>query len=170
MRRFGLLLPLWLAACATAPLPSDAPTASAGAGANAPAARLSALARRRLASHHLQPIETRALNAHADCAFRDETGYRGSLELEVKAATVNRFVAEVDIPKRGRCQFRLDDFRQSGNSPILLTSRATSCQVNLWEQGRRVTVAFRDCRTECSGDAVDYLWPILVDNRKGQCS
>lgn len=163
-RRLILLLPLWLAACATAPTPT------AGTGANTPSTKLSALARARLASHHLQPIETRALNARADCAFRDETGYRGRLELEVKAATVNRFAAQVDIPERGRCEFQLDDFRQSGTSPVSLTARATSCQVNLWEQGRRVTVAFRDCRAECSGDAADYLWPILVDNRKGQCS
>jgi hypothetical protein len=119
----------------------------------------------------MKPIPTRPLSARADCSFRDEMGYAGRLELDVDKAEVRRFNARVDIPRRGSCQFALENFRQTTSSPtVVLSSRQSSCKVNFWEQADQVTVAFRDCRAECSGNSVDYLWPILVDNSKGQCS
>jgi hypothetical protein len=97
-------------------------------------------------------------------------GYGGRLNLDVKNAAVKRFDAQVNIPKRGTCRFQLRDFEQTQTAPVQLTSNQTGCKVHMWEQADQVTVAFRDCRSECSGDSVDYLWPILVDNRKGRCS
>jgi hypothetical protein len=124
-----------------------------------------------LANRNLKPIETRRLNTKASCDFRDPTGYRGKLRLDVKEASVKSFEANVDVPKRGSCNFRLKDFNQTHSDPIvILSARQGDCKVRLWEQENQVTVAFRDCRTECSGTSVDYLWPILVDNRKGSCS
>jgi hypothetical protein len=124
-----------------------------------------------LANRTLKPIETRPLNAKAKCSFRDQTGYRGRLQLDVKAATVKHFEARVDVPKQGSCAFKLADFTQTDSDPnVVLSSRQGNCKVSLWEQGNQVTVAFRDCRSECSGGAFEYLWPILVDNRKGRCS
>jgi len=124
-----------------------------------------------LANRDLKPMPVRPLNAKANCRFRDETGYRGRMNLDVKDARVARFDARVDVPKRGSCRFELKDFRQTGRLPaVVLAGKKSGCIVSLWEQGDQVTVAFRDCRAECSGDSVDYLWPILVDNRKGSCS
>lgn len=124
-----------------------------------------------LAKRGLKPIDGRALNAKASCSFRDDTGYAGRLDLAVSDARVELLDARVDVPKRGSCEFRLADFRQTESLPIVvLASQRTSCKVSLWEQGTQVTVAFRDCRTECGGDAVNYLWPILVDSQKGSCS
>lgn len=176
--RAALLLLAVLAGCATAPeappaasvppTPAPAPVAKP-----APAARpqlsketLAYLSRRKLA-----PISGGALNARADCNFRDDNGYRGQLQLAVRESTVEQLDARVDVPKHGSCQFRLVDFRQTETQPIVvLAARQSNCKVSLWEQGNQVTVAFRDCRTECGGQAVDYLWPILVDNRNGSCS
>ena len=124
-----------------------------------------------LANRHLKPIETRPLNAKASCGFRDPTGYRGKLQLDVKEASVKRFQANVDVPKRGTCRFQLTDFKQVENEPIVvLAAKKGECKVRFWEQEHQVTVAFRDCKAECSGNSVEYLWPILVDNRKGSCS
>lgn len=124
-----------------------------------------------LANRTLKPLPERPLNARAKCNFRDETGYRGRLNLAVKGARVEHFDARIDMPNRGSCNFRLADFRQTEGQPtVVLAARGSDCKVSLWEQGDRVTVAFRDCREECSGSSAEYLWPILVDNRKGSCS
>jgi len=164
-----------LAGCATAPPPTPPPTpmpAPAPAPQvvpKTPELKKETLAL--LAKRGLTPITGRALNASTSCNFRDDTGYAGRLELVVRDARVEQLEARVDVPNRGSCQFRLADFRQTESLPIVvLASQRTSCKVSVWEQGDQVTVAFRDCRAECGGDAVNYLWPILVDSRKGSCS
>ncbi len=173
--RLALLLAV-LAGCATAPQPPPPPATTAPAaeppapqGPVQPALRQDTL--KHLANRNLKPIPTRPLNAKASCSFKDETGYRGQLQLDVKAAKVEKLHARVEVPKQGNCSFRLADFRQTDTLPIVvLAAKKGACKVSLWEQGDQVTVAFRDCRAECGGNAVDYLWPILVDNRKGSCS
>lgn len=173
-RLAALLLAALLAACATPePPPPVAAVPPAEPAPPPPAAkpepRRDTL--KHLAHRSLKPIPTRPLNARAKCAFRDETGYRGRLSLDVREAGVKRFAARVDVPKRGRCSFDLKDFRQAETLPtVVLAARRSDCKVSLWEQGDQVTVAFRDCRAECSGSSAEYLWPILVDNRKGSCS
>jgi hypothetical protein len=171
-RAAALLAVALLAGCATpeppppVAVPAPAPPAPPAA---APEPRQDKL--KHLANRHLKPMPVRPLNAKASCSFKDETGYRGRLRLDVKEAAVKRLEASVDVPKRGRCSFDLKDFRQAETLPtVVLAARKSDCKVSLWEQGDQVTVAFRDCRAECSGDSVDYLWPILVDNRKGSCS
>lgn len=171
----SLLLLAVLAGCAT-PEPPPAPTAIAPPAerpalpaTGKPELRQDTL--KHLANRNLKPIPTRPLTAKASCSFKDETGYRGQLQLDVKGAKVERLNARVDVPNQGSCNFRLADFRQTETLPIVvLAGRQSDCKVSLWEQGEQVTVAFRDCRAECSGGSADYLWPILVDNRKGSCS
>ncbi|MDX9995744.1 MAG: hypothetical protein RBS28_10515 [Rhodocyclaceae bacterium] len=166
-----------LAGCATAPEPPAPPVAApAPVPAPAPQAAPQGPVLKKetvalLARRGLKPITGRALNAKARCSFRDDTGYAGRLDLSVRDARVEALEARVDVPRRGSCNFRLADFRQTESLPIVvLASPRTPCKVSLWEQGEQVTVAFRDCRAECGGDAVNYLWPILVDNQKGSCS
>jgi len=171
-RAAALLVVALLAGCATpeppppVAVPAPAPPAPP---AGAPEPRQDKL--KHLANRHLKPMPVRPLNAKASCSFKDETGYRGRLRLDVKEAAVKRLEASVDVPKRGSCRFKLADFRQTDSQPaVVLAARKGDCKIRLWEQEDQVTVAFRDCRAECSGDSVDYLWPILVDNRKGSCS
>lgn len=173
-----VLMPALLVGC-TAPAPTPVPTPppaptpmpapSHPATPKTPELKKETLAY--LARRGLKPHTGNALNARASCSFRDDTGYAGQLELAVRDARVERLEARVDVPKRGSCQFRLADLRQTESLPIVvLASQKSACKVSLWEQGHQVTVAFRDCRAECSGDAVNYLWPILVNSAQGTCS
>ena len=174
MRCWAVLLSLLLAACATpeppVPVPPAARAEPEAPPSPPPPERRPNAVLKHLANRDLKPIPTRPLNAKASCAFHDQMGYGGRLNLDVKNAAVKRFDAQVNIPKRGTCRFQLRDFEQTQTAPVQLTSNQTGCKVHMWEQADQVTVAFRDCRSECSGDSVDYLWPILVDNRKGRCS
>lgn len=116
------------------------------------------------------PIPTRPLNVAADCSFKDPTGYRGAMKLRVANAEVRSFEARVDVPGRGVCRFALQEFRQVATLPnVALKAIASSCVVYMWEQGRRVTVAFNGCQDKCSGDSYAYLWPILTDASTGGC-
>lgn len=117
------------------------------------------------------PIPTRALNVRADCKFQDESGYNGTMTLTVEQARVQTFAANVNIPRRGNCKFDLKNFRQTREMPnVVLTHLSDRCIVHVWEQGKRVTVAFQQCQKMCSGNAWEGLWPILTDTRDGSCA
>jgi hypothetical protein len=112
-----------------------------------------------------------ALNVRTECRFKDETGYGGSLDLQVVDANIKRLKAEVTIPKRGVCRFDLAKFRQTRTLPSpVLSAKDTKCRIFVWEQGDTVTVAFHACQASCTGTAFSYLWPILVYRKKGECA
>jgi hypothetical protein len=116
-------------------------------------------------------IPTRPLNVKADCAFRDPTGYRGAMRLQVADAQVRQFEATVTVPAHGSCSFALREFQQIAQMPNpVLKHRTNGCEVRVWEQGQRVTVAFVRCRDNCtSRGAFERLWPILTDVGNGSC-
>lgn len=117
------------------------------------------------------PIPVRALNVSTECAFKDEIGTHGSLNLRIEDADVKRFTAQVTIPKRGVCNFDLAGFRQTAKLPTpVLSGGDSACRIYVWEQGNAVTVAFSACHAYCTADAYDYLWPILVDRKSGTCA
>jgi len=174
-RLAGLGLMTLLAACATtdrpptvAPPPTP-PAEPPKAEAWQPPVIDEAAALKELMANSPKPIPTRPLNVKTQCKFSDPTGYRGSLSLQVTDAAVQKFEAEVTIPKRGICRFALKDFAQAEHLPNVRLA-ADACSVHMWEQGARTTVAFTGCAAQCSGEAFDYLWPILVDTKRGQCS
>lgn len=116
------------------------------------------------------PLPIRALNVRSDCSFTDETGYNGEMKLRVVSGLVQEFSARVTHPKHGSCRFALDEFRQVKDLPIVeLKGERSRCTVRMWEQGRQVAVAFSACNSNCSGNAADYLWPILADAFNGTC-
>lgn len=116
-------------------------------------------------------IATRPINVKADCSFKDPSGYRGTMKLQVADAQVRQFEATVNVPDHGSCSFALRDFSQTAQMPNpVLRHRSNGCEVRLWEQGQRVTVAFLRCRANCSSHgAFERLWPILADAGNGSC-
>ena len=150
------------------PAPRVEPKAEPRVEPRAEPVPLSERTRRLLASRGLQPIENRPLDVRVDCAFRDETGYGGRLDLDVREASVKRFAATVNIPQRGQCRFALADFRQTTTRPnVTLAGTPGGCTVRMWEQGDQVAVAFNACQSQCDAGTFEYLWPILVEG--GRC-
>lgn len=173
--RPALLFPLaFLGACTTPPPVSEAPVAvvaTPSAPEVAPEAPQVPPVAAKARAKKPGPIPTRALNLKTECHFRNETGYNGELKITVEEARVSAFEARVNIPQRGSCIFKLKNFRQTRELPtVQLSHRDNRCVVHLWEQGERVTVAFQQCQAMCSGQAWEYLWPILAYRGDGSCA
>lgn len=161
----GGIIATILAGCATPPPPAE-PLPDNVASEPPPADKYDfSRPLKHLNGRNLKPIPTRPLNVAGNCTFRDPTGYRGNIQLQVKEAEVKRFTAKVDVPKKGSCQFALKDFRQVETLPQVRLAAADGCSVRMWEQDKKVTVAFNGCQAQCSGEAVDYLWPIQLERR-----
>lgn len=163
-----------IGACATPEPPAPPPAASEPAPAPTPKAekpRIESQPLKHLAGRNLKPMPIRPLNVKTRCTFRDEvTGTRGRLDLQVHEDEVQRFAAEVDIPKHGVCRFDMKDFAQDkGRHPVTLNGNGSGCAVRVWEQASRVTVAFSECAAKCERNAHEYLWPILIDGKTGRC-
>lgn len=180
MRRW--LLPLAVATgllggCVTAPESTREPRPETPARKEAPREKkvepgLSAEAQRALARRGIKPHETKPLSVVSKCRHVDEIGTATRLDLRVEAGAVEALDAEVAIKGRGRCNFRLADFRQEGRAPsaLLRHAREPKCTVQLWwEQQDKMALAFNGCPKSCEGNAFEYLWPILVEPKTGQC-
>ena len=111
------------------------------------------------------------LNVRADCSARDETGYVETIKLAVQGGQVGLLEAKFDVPRRGSCQFRLTDFRQTRMEPHveMQSASGSACTVRMWEQASRVTVAFSDCQEKCTRGAFDYVWPVELNAADGAC-
>ncbi|MBS0542613.1 MAG: hypothetical protein JSR40_02595 [Proteobacteria bacterium] len=147
----------WLGAVATAMLAAACATPSLepGVGVARPGGRL-------------QPMPLRPLDVRADCSFTDEVGYGARAMLDVSYAEVKAFSATVNVPRRGSC--RIDgEFAQVRRTPHVELRARDGCTVSMWEQGEQVTVAFTNCASRCTAGTFDYVWPIIVDRRTGQC-
>ncbi len=177
-RVYALLAAVLLGACAAPePLPETAPEPVSieptriEKQARPKPERIESQPLKHLANRNLKPMPIRALNVQTKCAFHDEIGTRGKLDLLVKNAEVQRFSAEVNIAKRGICRFEMKNFQQTATLPaVLLSDSRNDCRVRMWEQEKSVTVAFNGCEAQCSGESFSYLWPILIDTRNGRCS
>ena len=165
-----LLLVLLIGACAT-PEPAPQPTPPEPLAKPEPEVAPPTVAAVPVPKKKPGPIPIRPLNVKADCIFRDETGYGGTMKLAIEQARVQSFQASVNIPRRGSCKFDLKNFRQTREMPnVVLSHLSDRCVVHVWEQGERVTVAFQQCQKMCSGNAWEGLWPILTDTRNGTCA
>ena len=174
----ALGIALILGACATPPAPEAPrrePEAKAAVRPAPPPPRpagLSAEAQRALARRGIQPHDTAAVSVSSQCSHVDQIGTATRLQLAVDAGDVSDFRADVAIKGRGRCSFALADFRQEARAPqvLLRHARDNTCTVRMWrEQTEKITIAFNGCQQSCEGKAFDYLWPILVESKTGQC-
>lgn len=179
MRRWlaSLAVGLLFAGCATPPPDSD-PTpgpAAAKPSTSRPSRQpgLSAEAQRALARRGIKQHDTSPVSVTSRCSHVDEIGTSTKLNLQVDDGDVRDFQANVAIKGRGTCRFALSDFRQESATPQVLLRHAkdNKCTVRMWrEQSEKITIAFTGCHKSCEGKAFDYLWPILVESKSGQCS
>jgi len=117
------------------------------------------------------PAPQSGLTLNANCSGRDESGYVESLRLQLANGNVTSFEARLDIPKRGSCSYRLEEFRQTRRTPYveLLATSGSACAVRVWQQGDRVTVAPTDCAEKCTRGAFEYAWPMDLRAPGGGC-
>ncbi|MBL8405593.1 MAG: hypothetical protein JNL16_13695 [Dechloromonas sp.] len=173
-----LAVVLLLASCATPPPESEQQPAEPAASkppSSRPARQpgLSAEAQRALARRGIKQHDTSPVSVTSRCSHVDEIGTATKLNLQVDDGDVRDFQANVAIKGRGACRFALPDFRQETATPqvLLRHARDSKCTVRMWrEQGEKITIAFTGCHKSCEGKAFDYLWPILVESKTGQCS
>lgn len=171
----ALLFGLLLAGCAETPKAPeersvvDAPAEEIPVVEEVPKFKNSTL--KYLANRNLKPQPTRPLNVRSRCSHRDAIGTQTRLDLLVKEATVKAFSAQVSMKGHGTCSFNLADFEQVEKMPqaLLRHRKQSDCLVRMWEQGPKVTIAFNSCPKSCDGQAFDYLWPIMVEAKSGQC-
>lgn len=156
--RLGALAAAVLLSACTLPMlpPSDAPVSD------------EVLASPSSAGKRLRPMPWRPLDVRADCRFSDEAGYVTRITLDVAQSKVRTFNADVEIPRRGSCRFH-GPFTQTREKPSVQLRAPDGCTVDIFEQGKDVTVGFANCASRCSRGAFDYLWPIIVDRTNGQC-
>lgn len=113
----------------------------------------------------MKPVDIKA-----DCAWKDENGYNGQMKLLAADNVVSSFNATVTHPQHGTCRFDFADFRQTQKTPnVELKASKSPCTVRMWTQGQQVSVAFSKCKSMCTGNAMDYLWPILANAKTGSC-
>lgn len=124
-----------------------------------------------LANRNLKPQPTRPLNVKSKCSHKDAIGTTTQLDLLVKESLVKNFTAQVTMKGYGACRFNLSDFEQVEKmpQPLLRHKKDQGCQVRMWEQGAKMTIAFNSCPKACDGDAFSYLWPIMVEEKSGRC-
>jgi hypothetical protein len=124
-----------------------------------------------LANRNIKPQPTRPLNVRSRCTHKDAIGTQTRLDLLVKEAEVKTFAIQVSMKGHGSCRFDLNDFDQVEKMPqaLLRHKRHSDCLVRMWEQGPKVTIAFNSCSKSCDGEAFEYLWPIMVETKSGQC-
>lgn len=124
-----------------------------------------------LANRNLKPQPTRPLNVRSKCSHKDAIGTSTRLDLLVKESLVRNFSAQVTMKGHGACHFNLSDFEQIEKmpQPLLRHKKDEDCQVRMWEQDARMTIAFNSCPKACEGDAFSYLWPIMVEAKSGRC-
>lgn len=172
-RIWFLLVLLLLSACAEVEVEKEepAPVAEELPPSPPPEEKMESQPLKYLLGRNLKPHPTRPLNVKSRCSVRDAVGTQTNLNLLVKNAEVKTFSAKVSIPKRGTCRFDLKDFQQAERLPqaLLKASNGSGCQVRMWEEGTRVTLAFNNCPQSCEGDAFSYLWPIMVEAKTGRC-
>ena len=156
-RLLGIGLIVLAASCATPPPPPPPPPPPKEKPAPPPPPR------------KVEKPKAKRLNLANECRFKNITGYNGDAKLDVAESRVRHFQAKVNIPRRGRCRFEHKDFKQVRYAPHVELASDNGCKIRMWEQGRKFTVAFADCKRHCSGSAADYLWPILMDKPTGKC-
>ena len=157
-----------LGACTTVQLPPSQPETDPSTGTvTVPASK----DKESRPKGKLQPIPVTPINLSTSCQINDGLKTTGTMQAELKQSKVLAFSADLAIAGKGMCQFNLSQFHQTDTLPIVkLKSNTTACQVFMWTQYDNVTVAFNQCQSQCTGNAFDYLWPILVDGNKGECS
>lgn len=154
----------------SAPPPAPPTTDSKPLPRAKPGSLLAKVDRGKLASQIRQAAPP--INIKHRCSFQNETGYKGSTRIEIVHNEVKQLATSIEVPLAGgRCDFDSSGFRQTARSPAIeLQHPRDGCTVRIWSQGTQLTVSYTRCAARCSTpETFRYVWPVLIDQRKGSC-
>jgi len=112
------------------------------------------------------------LNLVGRCAQREVDGFAEDASLQLTRGEVRELNWSITIGKRGSCQFRGEEFRQTKTSPTveMLARDGSGCKLMVWGDPRRITLAHAGCAKFCSPGVYDQAWPVMFDPRTGRCA
>jgi len=159
----GLLAALLLTACETPlllppkPVVAGAPRVASGPGlAEAPAT----------------PIPLREIELAGECKRTEEDGFHEEAQMRVNHSAVQALVWNVRAGRHGTCHFDLTQFHQVRKSPHIELEAVdgSACRLMVWQDPRRVTLAYAQCEKHCTPGAYEHVWPVLFDPASGSCA
>lgn len=118
------------------------------------------------------PIPAKDIDLVGDCRRTEEDGYREDAQLRVSNNAVQELQWKLWVGSRGSCSFNLADFRQTRSKPQieLMAKDGSRCELMIWQDPRRVTLAHANCAKHCTGNIYEKTWPVLFEPGGGGCA
>ncbi|WP_231907997.1 hypothetical protein [Cupriavidus sp. USMAHM13] len=158
----GLLATCLLTACETPLLPTPpavvgAPRVSSGPG---------------LPQVAPTPIPQRDIELAGECRRTEEDGFHEEALMRVAHNAVEVLIWNVQAGRHGTCHFDLREFHQVRQTPHveLQAVDGSACKLMVWQDPRRITLAFAQCESHCTPGAYEHAWPVLFDPESGSCA
>ncbi len=106
------------------------------------------------------------------CKQTESDGYAEDARVNVINGKVTALDWNILIPRRGTCHFEGARFRQTKSSPsIKMEARdGSGCNLMMWSDPRRVTLAHSGCAKFCTQGAYAKAWPVMFHPQTGRCA
>ncbi|WP_019450348.1 hypothetical protein [Cupriavidus sp. BIS7] len=121
---------------------------------------------------HPTPIAARDIDIVGDCRRTEEDGFREDAQLRVSTNTVQQLQWKLWVGRRGSCSFNLADFHQVRKTPQieLRANDGSACELMVWQDPRRVTLAHANCQAHCTPGIYEQAWPVMFEPGTGGCA
>lgn len=118
------------------------------------------------------PIADRPIDLDGVCVQTEEDGFRENARLVVRNNQVQALSWQIQIGRRGSCNFELGGFRQTKSRPhVELVARdGGGCRLMVWQEPRRITLAHAGCANRCTPGVYEQAWPVMFDPATGRCA
>ncbi len=118
------------------------------------------------------PIPDRVISLNGRCTQTEEDGFREDATLTVRNNEVQTIAWQLWVGKRGSCNFKQADFKQTQMRPHIELSAldGSGCKLVVWQDPRRVTLAHNGCQKRCSPGIYEEAWPVMFDPASGFCA
>jgi hypothetical protein len=104
------------------------------------------------------PIAYHPITIDAQCAQREEDGFREDARLAVDDNRVRALDWQLWVGARGTCGFSRVE---------LVAKDGGGCKLMVWQEPGRITLAHTDCEARCTAGIYDEAWPGSFDSAGG---
>lgn len=118
------------------------------------------------------PIAAHDISLAGTCRRTEDDGFREDAVMRVVSNDVKSLKWKLWVSKRGTCQFDLADFKQVQKTPhiVLQATDGTQCELLIWQDPRRITLAHANCQKRCTPGIYEQAWPVLFNPNNGNCA